>query len=121
MITRPDVLVLGGGGLLGVEWMMGVLGGIEDATGFDLRGCEYFVGTSAGSIVAARLAGGRSPRRPDELASAEFAASSGAREPEGLAATALATARRAGEWTLAAGTPFAPMALAASGGRAGAP
>ena len=45
---RPDVLVLGGGGVLGEAWMMGVLAGIEDATGFDLRDCEYFVGTSAG-------------------------------------------------------------------------
>src|SRR5690242_6625603 len=36
MLTRPDVLVLGGGGVLGEAWMMGVLAGIEDATGFDL-------------------------------------------------------------------------------------
>ena len=55
MITPPDVLVLGGGGVLGEAWMMGVLAGIEDATGFDLRECEYFVGTSAGSIVSAHL------------------------------------------------------------------
>lgn len=118
MITRPDVLVLGGGGVLGVEWMMGVLGGIEDVTGFDMRACEYFVGTSAGSIVAARLAGGRSPRRPDSMPSA--AGSIEPREPEGFAATALAGARRAGQWTAAAWTPFAPLALAASGGRGGA-
>ena len=43
---------------------MGVLAGIEDGAGFDLRDCESFVGTSAGSIVAAHLAAGRSPRRP---------------------------------------------------------
>ena len=61
MLFRPDVLVLGGGGVLGERWLMGVLAGIEDATGFDLRECEYFVGTSAGSIVAARLAAGISP------------------------------------------------------------
>ena len=59
MITPPDVLVLGGGGVLGEVWMMGVLAGIEDATGFDLRECEYFVGTSAGSIVSAHLAARR--------------------------------------------------------------
>ena len=58
MLTRPDVLVLGAGGVLGEAWMMGVLAGIEDATGFDLRGCEYFVGTSAGAIVAAHLVAG---------------------------------------------------------------
>ena len=37
MRTRPDVLVLGGGGVLGEAWMMGVLAGIEDAAGLDLR------------------------------------------------------------------------------------
>jgi NTE family protein len=60
----PTVLVLGGGGLLGEAWMTGVLAGYEDATGADLRGCRRFVGTSAGSIVAASLVAGRSPRRP---------------------------------------------------------
>jgi NTE family protein len=117
MITRPDVLVLGGGGLLGVEWMMGVLAGIEDAAGFDLRECEYFVGTSAGSIVAARLAGGRQLRRPDAIGT-EVARPAGI-EPEGLAATALAAVRRSGEWTLASWAPLAPMMLSRTG-RAGA-
>jgi NTE family protein len=54
----PDVLVLGGGGILGEAWMSALLAGIEDAAGFDARDCEGFVGTSAGSIVAAALAGG---------------------------------------------------------------
>ena len=44
--------------------MTGVLAGYEDATGADVRGCQRFVGTSAGSIVAASLVAGRSPRRP---------------------------------------------------------
>src|ERR1700704_6249923 len=61
MITPPDVLVLGGGGVLGEAWMMGVLAGVEDATGFDLRECEFFVGTSAGSIASAPLGAGRAP------------------------------------------------------------
>ena len=60
----PSVLVLGGGGLLGEAWMTGVLAGYEDATGADVRGCRRFVGTSAGSIVAASVVAGRSPRRP---------------------------------------------------------
>ncbi len=113
MPSRPDVLVLGGGGLLGLEWMMGVLAGIEDMTGLDLRGCEYFVGTSAGSIVAARLASGRSPRRPSEKppASPEPPLPDNEVAPAGLGATALEAARRAGEWTLAAWSPFAPFAL----------
>src|SRR4051794_41536417 len=60
----PDVLVLAGGGVLGEAWMTGVLAGVEDAAGVDLRKVEAFVGTSAGSIACARLASGRSPRRP---------------------------------------------------------
>jgi NTE family protein len=60
----PDVLVLAAGGVLGEAWMSGVLAGIEDAHGIDFREVESFVGTSAGSIVAARLAAGERPRRP---------------------------------------------------------
>jgi hypothetical protein len=62
----PDVLVLAGGGVLGEAWMTGVLAGIEDGSEVDLRRVEAFVGTSAGSIVAARLASGRAPRRPED-------------------------------------------------------
>jgi NTE family protein len=57
----PEVLVLGAGGILGEAWMGGLLAGLKDATGFDPRSCEHFVGTSAGSIVAAGLAGGVDP------------------------------------------------------------
>jgi NTE family protein len=116
MLSPPDVLVLGGGGMLGEAWMMGVLAGIEDATGFDLRRCEYFVGTSAGSIVAAHLVAGDPPRRPSSVGT-EVEVASG--EPaSSLAAVALDAARRAGAWALAAGASFAPLALglAAPGG-----
>jgi len=58
---RPDVLVLAAGGTLGEAWMRGLLDGAGSATGIDFRECEYFVGTSAGSIVAAFLASGRAP------------------------------------------------------------
>ena len=68
MNEPPTVLVLGGGGLLGEAWMTGLLAGYEDATGADVRRCRRLVGTSAGSIVAASLAAGRSPRRPGERA-----------------------------------------------------
>ena len=111
MRSRPDVLVLGGGGVLGEAWMMGVLAGIEDATGFDLRDCDYYVGTSAGAIVAAHLASGQSPRRPSSVASTELQVSNGARPVEGLAAAGLAAARRAGAWALATAAAFAPLAL----------
>lgn len=60
--VAPQVLVLGGGGVLGEAWMSAVLAGLEEAAGFDARNCEGFVGTSAGSIVAAALAAGLDPR-----------------------------------------------------------
>ena len=60
-LDRPDVLVLAGGGTLGEAWMRSLLDGATTAAGIDFRECEYFVGTSAGSIVAAFLAAGRAP------------------------------------------------------------
>ena len=60
-MRRPDQLVLGGGGTLGEAWLRSLLAGLEDETGWDLRECDAFVGTSAGSIVAAVLAAGRRP------------------------------------------------------------
>ena len=116
MRTRPDVLVLGGGGVLGEAWMMGVLAGIEDATGFDLRDCEGFVGTSAGSIVAAHLVSGRSPRRASAIGT-ELEV--GHPQPvRSLAVAARAAVKRAGSLALAASSTFAPLALgvAAPGG-----
>jgi NTE family protein len=113
MLFRPDVLVLGGGGVLGERWLMGMLAGIEDATGFDLRHCEYFVGTSAGSIVAARLAAGLSPNRPATTGTELAPASPPV--PATIGSAALATAQRAGRWTAAAWSPLVPLALAAAG------
>jgi NTE family protein len=78
VIEQPDILVLGGGGRQGDSWMTGVLAGVEDAHGYELRECDYFVGTSAGSIVAARLASGRVLKRP---ASSQLAAASGGQWP----------------------------------------
>src|SRR3954469_25504729 len=63
-LIRPDVLVLAAGGVVGEAWMTGVLRGLTESTGIDFRRCEYFVGTSAGSIVAASLSAGREPRAP---------------------------------------------------------
>jgi NTE family protein len=63
-IAVPDVLVLGAGGVLGEAWMRGVLSGAQAAGGPDFRACEYLVGTSAGSIVAATLSAGRRPEVP---------------------------------------------------------
>ena len=49
--------------------MGGVLAGVEDEAGVDFRGCDTFVGTAAGSIVAARLAAGETLQ---EIADREF-------------------------------------------------
>jgi NTE family protein len=116
MRTRPDVLVLGGGGVLGEAWMMGVLAGIEDAAGIDMRDCESFVGTSAGSIVAAHLVSGNAPRRPSSIGTELEVGRSG--PARGLAVAAVTAARRAGQAALAASATFAPLALgvAAPGG-----
>jgi NTE family protein len=108
MRSRPDVLVLGAGGVLGEAWMMGVLSGIEDATGFDLRQCEHFVGTSAGSIVCAHLAAGL---RPDRPAGPRVAAESAAPASAAEADAGADLLRLASEAIARAATPFAPMAL----------
>src|SRR3954464_1616553 len=42
--TPPDVLVLGAGGVVGEAWLSGVLSGIEEQAGLDLRKVERFVG-----------------------------------------------------------------------------
>ncbi|WP_033337430.1 patatin-like phospholipase family protein [Catenuloplanes japonicus] len=51
-------VVLGGGGTVGVAWQTGLLTGLRDA-GVTLTGASAIVGTSAGALVAALLAGGR--------------------------------------------------------------
>ncbi len=53
-------LVLGGGGVLGVAWMVGAIQALQDETGLDVRDFDTLVGTSAGSILAALLGGGAS-------------------------------------------------------------
>ena len=57
-MTRT-ALVLGGGGITGIAWELGILKGLADA-GVDLSGADLVVGTSAGSVVGAQLASGRS-------------------------------------------------------------
>jgi NTE family protein len=50
-------LVLGGGGVAGIAWEVGLLAGLDEA-GLPLREADLVVGTSAGSAVAAQLASG---------------------------------------------------------------
>ncbi len=72
-MRTPQALVLGGGGILGEAWMNAVLAGLDEAEGFNSRACDLFVGTSAGSIVAAALVAGIAPAerfdRPPQTAS----------------------------------------------------
>jgi NTE family protein len=112
---RPDVLVLAAGGTLGEAWMRGLLDGAGRSTGIDFRDCEYFVGTSAGSIVAAFLAAGREPDSGPEARAAKEWGSKANGAPAGIPVGAdergpLATA--VGRIGATAAAPFAPLALA---------
>ncbi|MER5888443.1 patatin-like phospholipase family protein [Streptomyces sp. NPDC001941] len=55
--TADTALVLGGGGLTGVGWEIGILHGLARA-GVDLTDADLLVGTSAGSVVAAQVRSG---------------------------------------------------------------
>jgi NTE family protein len=57
-MTRT-ALVLGGGGITGIAWELGLLKGLADA-GVDVTGADTVIGTSAGSVVGAQVTGARS-------------------------------------------------------------
>jgi NTE family protein len=57
MSDQRTALVLGGGGITGIAWEIGVLAGLAEA-GTDLSGADLVVGTSAGSVVGAQVTGG---------------------------------------------------------------
>ena len=57
MSEQRTALVLGGGGITGIAWEIGVLAGLAEA-GTDLSGADLVVGTSAGSVVGAQLTSG---------------------------------------------------------------
>jgi NTE family protein len=50
-------LVLGGGGVTGVAWEIGMLAGLAEA-GINLSSADRVIGTSAGAIVAAQISSG---------------------------------------------------------------
>jgi NTE family protein len=56
---QERALVLGGGGVTGVAWELGLLAGFAEL-GVDLTDADLVVGTSAGSVVGADLTSGRS-------------------------------------------------------------
>lgn len=51
--------MLGGGGVTGVAWEIGLLAGLA-SRGLQLAGADLIIGTSAGSVVGAQLASGTS-------------------------------------------------------------
>ncbi|MET8151138.1 patatin-like phospholipase family protein, partial [Actinoplanes sp. NPDC005259] len=96
-------LVLGGGGVTGVVWEIGLLHGLAER-GVDLAIADLLVGTSAGSVVAAQLTGEGRRRR-----ALRARAGRRARQPQ-------RRHRRAGAARLRAGLQRGPAA-----GRGGAP
>lgn len=71
-------VVLGAGGALGASWTIGALTALQEELSWDARGADMLIGTSAGSVLAAMLAGGvgvdsllnhqRGERAPDDVA-----------------------------------------------------
>jgi NTE family protein len=54
---QRTALVLGGGGITGIAWEIGVIAGLAEA-GVDLTTAHLVVGTSAGSVVGAQITSG---------------------------------------------------------------
>lgn len=105
----PQVLVLGGGGILGEAWMSGFLAGAQHAAGVDFRDANMFVGTSAGAFVAASLTAGVQPRTPHESTGIAY-------QPTIAPNTLRAATERAGQDWLTAAYPVVKRAVAAGVG-----
>lgn len=56
--NKTAALILGGGGIVGVAWQVGLLAGLQDA-GVELTRLDSVLGTSAGSVVGALLSAGQ--------------------------------------------------------------
>jgi len=88
--------------------MSAVLAGVRDAGGFDARECDGYVGTSAGSIVAAALSAGVDPRShlgelPEQPAAPLV--------PKGAGGAVDRALRLGGAAAAIAGAPLAAMTL----------
>jgi NTE family protein len=53
---------MGGGGLVGIAWELGVLAGLQETVGFDPTTAAVIVGSSAGSVAGAQAALGKDLR-----------------------------------------------------------
>ncbi|MEV6491254.1 patatin-like phospholipase family protein [Actinoplanes sp. NPDC051633] len=56
-MANSRAVVLGGGGVTGVAWEIGMMHGLAEL-GVDLSAADLYVGTSAGSVVAAQVTSG---------------------------------------------------------------
>lgn len=96
------VLVLGAGGQVGQAFHAGVLGALEEATGWDPRRASLVIGTSAGSIAGAMLRAGfsagdlaaRATGRPLSAQGAALAGRVGLRRPTTPSRPAAGSPRR---------------------------
>ena len=91
---RPSrALVLGGGGIAGIAWELGLLAGLAGPAsgepGVDVTGADLVVGTSAGSVVGALL---RSGTPLADLAAGQLAPASGTEVDVAFDATEMMTA-----------------------------
>jgi NTE family protein len=80
--SMSRALVLGGGGSTGVAWLVGMMSGLAEG-GVDIRRADSVIGTSAGSIVGARVAAGQAS---DDMAADVIARSDGKVENAAMAA-----------------------------------
>ncbi|MGI9185715.1 MAG: patatin-like phospholipase family protein [Solirubrobacteraceae bacterium] len=105
-------LILGGGGVTGIAWELGLLMGLADA-GVELWSADVVVGTSAGSVVGAQITGSTSLtelyQRQLEPPSAELPARLTARDQLAYAIAFVASrgdlsafGRRLGAWSIQA-------------------
>ncbi|MEW8979380.1 MAG: patatin-like phospholipase family protein [Symbiobacterium sp.] len=85
-------LVLGGGGILGIAWMLGLWTSLAEA-GVRLEDADLVVGTSAGSVVGTLVAGGAQPAQLAGLVQAGLAL-----PPEAVAKVATGTGLTEEEW-----------------------
>lgn len=106
-------LVLGGGGVTGVAWEIGLIAGLAEL-GINLGAADVIIGTSAGSVVGADIASGQEPESLYQVQLAPPAPEPAARMGWGVIGRLLwlmSTSRdpvraraRVGSWALAART-----------------
>ena len=113
-MDTPDVLVLGGGGTLGEAWMSSLLAGLEHSEEFDARACSCYVGTSAGSIVAASLVAGLAPDARLGATAPAGAVDTGSRVAPAVETSLRQALGPIGELAGAAAAPLASLALAST-------